>query len=157
MLLNVGNSRTWATTSSTAAAQTIFSTNAFTFNYWTLGIGGSANVTLTFAFSSSSTCSSPSNIAQTTTALAAGSGLSTAAFAPSSNVTVPAGSFFCFTIVVNSIGIVTLTLDYDATSSPTNLTSTEMIFIPELALPFMALALLAPIGARRLLSRRRRH
>jgi cellulose synthase/poly-beta-1,6-N-acetylglucosamine synthase-like glycosyltransferase len=157
MLLNVGNSRTWATTSSTAAAQTIFSTNAFTFNYWTLGIGGSANVTLTFAFSSSSTCSSPSNIAQTTTALAAGSGLSTAAFAPSSNVTVPAGSFFCFTIVVNSIGIVTLTLDYDATSSPTNLTSTEMIFIPELALPFVALALLAPIGARRLLSRRRRH
>ncbi len=70
-------------------------------------------------------------------------------------MSVPAGSFFCLTIVVNSIGLVTLTLDYDASSSPTNLTSTQMIFIPELVLPFVGLALLAPIGARRLLSHRK--
>jgi hypothetical protein len=155
MLLTTGNSRTWATTSSTAAAQTISSTTSFTFNYWTLGVGGSANVTLTFAFSSSSTCLSPTTIAQTTTGLAAGSGLSTAAFSPSSDVSVPAGSFFCFTLLVNSIGVVTLTLDYDASGSPTNLSSMQTIFIPELVLPFLALAMLAPVGARRL-SRRRK-
>jgi hypothetical protein len=153
MLLTSGNTRTWATTSSTTAAQTIFSTTSFTFNYTTTGVGGSANVTLTFAFSSSGTCSSPTTIAQTTTGLAAGTN-STGAFSPSSNVSVPAGSFFCLTLVVNSIGLVTLTLDYDASSSPTNLTSTQTIFIPELVLPFLGLALLAPIGARRLLHRR---
>ena len=155
MVLTTGNTRTWATTSSTAASQTIFSATSFTFNYWTLGVGGTANVTLTFAFSSSSTCSSPTTIAQTTTGLTGGSGLSTPPFSPSSSVSVPAGSFFCLTLVVNSIGIVTLTLDYDAGGSPTNLVSSQMIFIPELVLPFLGVALLLPIGTRRLLRRTR--
>jgi cellulose synthase/poly-beta-1,6-N-acetylglucosamine synthase-like glycosyltransferase len=154
LVLAPGITRTWATTSSTAAAQTIFSTTSFTFNYWTLGVGGTANVTLTFAFSSSGTCSSPTTIAQTTTTLASGSNLTTGAFSPSSNVSVPAGSFFCFTLAVNTLGLA-LTLDYDAGSSPTNLISTQTIFIPELVLPFLGLALLAPIGARRLPSRRK--
>jgi hypothetical protein len=153
MLLTAGNSRTWATTSSTAASQTISSGTSFTFNYWTLGVGGSANVTLTFAFSSSPTCSSPTTIAQTTTGLVSGANQSTGSFAPASNVSVPAGSFFCFTLTVNSIGLITLTLDYDASGSPSNLISTQLIFIPELVLPFLGLALLAPIGVRRLSSR----
>src|SRR5467141_1049679 len=96
MLLTTGNSRTWATTSTTAAAQTISSTTSFSFNYWTLGVGGSANVTLTFVFSSSNTCSSPTTIAQTTTTLASGANQTTGSFSPSSNINVPAGSFFCF-------------------------------------------------------------
>jgi len=58
-------------------------------------------------------------------------------------------------LTVNSIGLITLTLDYDASSSPTNLISTQTIFIPELVLPFLALGLLAPIWARRLSSRRK--
>jgi hypothetical protein len=66
---------------------------------------------------------------------------------------VPAGSFFCFTLLVTAIGAATLTLDYDASSSPTNLASTDVIFIPELVLPFLVLALLAPIGARRFVRR----
>ena len=155
MLLTTGNSRTWAATSTTAAAQTISSTTSFSFNYWTLGVGGSANVTLTFAFSSSNTCSSPTTIAQTATTLASGANQTTGSFSPSSNITVPAGSFFCFMLTVNSIGLITLTLDYDASSSPTNLISTQTIFIPELVLPFLALVLLAPIWARRLSSRRK--
>jgi hypothetical protein len=155
MLLTAGNTRTWATTASTAASQTISSSTSFTFNYWTLGVGGTANVTLTFAFSSSSTCSSPTTIAQTTTTLASGSNLTTGAFSPSANVSVPAGSFFCFTVTVNSIGLVTLTLDYDASGSPSNLISTQLIFIPELVMPFLGLALLAPIAVRRLSSRRK--
>jgi hypothetical protein len=154
LVLAPGVTRTWATTSSTAAAQTIFSTTSFTFNYWTLGGGGTANVTLTFAFSSSVTCSSPTTIAQTTTTLASGSNLTTGTFSPSSNVSVPAGSFFCFTVTVNTLGLA-LTLDYDASGSPSNLISTQTIFIPELVLPFLGLALLAPIGARRLPSRRK--
>src|SRR5207245_463778 len=66
MLLTTGNSRTWAATSTTAAAQTISSTTSFSFNYWTLAGGGSANVTLTFAFSYSNTTSPPTTILQTT-------------------------------------------------------------------------------------------
>jgi hypothetical protein len=155
MLLTTGNTRTWATTSSTSAAQTISSTTSFSFNYWTLGVGGSANVTLTFAFSSSNTCSSLTTVAQTTTTLASGANQTTGLFSPLSNMTVPAGSFFCVTLTVNSIGLVTLTLDYDASSSPTNLNSTQTIFIPESVLPFLALVLLAPIWARRLSSYRK--
>src|SRR5712692_88864 len=152
LVLAPGITRTWATTSSTAAAQTILSTTSFTLNYWTLGVGGNANVTLTFAFSSSGTCSSPTTIAQTTTTLSSGSNLTTGSFSPSSNVSVPAGSFFCFTLTVNTLGTA-LTLDYDAVTSPSNLVSTQMIFIPELVLPFLGLALFAPIGVRRLSSR----
>src|SRR5260370_35637877 len=85
MLLTTGNTRTWATTSSTAAAQTISSTTSFSFNYWTLGVGGSANVTLTFAFSSSNTCSSLTPVAQTTTPLASGANQTTGFFSPLSN------------------------------------------------------------------------
>ena len=57
-------------------------------------------------------------------------------------------------MAVNSLGLA-LTLDYDAAISPTNLVSTQTIFIPELVLPFLGLALLAPIGVRRLPSRRK--
>jgi hypothetical protein len=42
-----------------------------------------------------------------------------------------------------------LTLDYDAAGSATNLASTETIFIPELVLPLLGLALLIPAATRR--------
>jgi hypothetical protein len=140
-------SSTWATTASTSAAQTIFSTTGFMFNYWTIGVGGSANVTLTVAFSSAGACTSPTTIAQLTTGLASGSNLTTASFSPASDVVVPAGSFFCFTVAVNSLGL-SLTLDYDASGSPTNLISTQTIFIPESVLVFLGLALLIPVAVR---------
>jgi hypothetical protein len=154
LLAPVGATRTWSTTTATTNAQTIFASTAFAFQYWTTGAGGTTNVTLTFAYSSSSTCSSPTTIAQSSTTLLAGSGLTTPNFSPASNVTVPAGSFFCFTLTVTGLGGVNLTLDYDAASSPTNLTSTQTIFIPELVLPFVGLAFVAPAAMR--LWRRRR-
>ncbi len=154
LLAPVNASRTWATTSSTSASQTIFSTTSLTFQYWTTGIGSSTTgVTLTFAYSASSTCSSPTSIASSNTSLAIGSGLTTPAFSPASDVVVPAGSFLCFTVTVTALGVTNLTLDSDSTLTPTNLTSTQTIFIPELALPFVGLVLLAPIAAR--LRRRR--
>ncbi|HKW59578.1 MAG TPA: glycosyltransferase family 2 protein [Candidatus Dormibacteraeota bacterium] len=149
LLAPVNATRTWATTTSTTNAQTIFASTSFTFQYWTTGVGGTTGVTLTFAFSSSSTCSSPTTIAQLGTTLSAGSGLTTPSFSPASDVTVPAGSFFCFTLTVTALGVVNLTLDYDAASSATNLASTQTIFIPELVLPLLGLALLAPAAARR--------
>ena len=81
-------------------------------------------------------------------ALAVGSGLSTSSFSPASDMTVPAGSFFCFTLTVTSLGVVNLTLDSDAASTPTNLASTQTIFIPEFLLPFAGLAFIAPVIAR---------
>jgi hypothetical protein len=150
----VNATRTWAASSSTAAAQTIFSTTSFTFNYSATGVGGTTGVSLVFGFSASSTCSSVTTITQTTTTLSAGSNLSTASFTPAANVNVPAGSFFCFTLTVTSLGAVNLTLNYDSASAQTNLSSSQTIFIPELALPAIGLALLVP-GAARLRSRRR--
>jgi len=153
LLAPVNATQTWHTTTSTAAAQTIFSTTAFTFNYTTTGVtGNTTGVTLTFAFSASANCTSPTTIAQSSTTLTFGTA-STGPFSPASNVVVPANSFFCFTVTVTSISASTLTLNSDATSSPTNLASTDVIFIPELVLPFMVLAVLAPFGARRLIGR----
>jgi len=153
LLAPVNATQTWHTTTSTAAAQTIFSTAAFTFNYTTTGVAGNTTgVTLTFAFSASANCTSPTTIAQSSTTLTFGTA-STGPFSPASNVVVPANSFFCFTVTVTSISASALTLNSDATSSPTNLASTDMIFIPELVLPFMVLAVLAPFGARRLIGR----
>jgi excisionase family DNA binding protein len=92
-------------------------------------------------------------IAQTTVALTSGTALSTAAFSPAANVTVPTGSFLCFTIFVNSVTGAGLVLHYDAAATPTNLNSSQVITIPELVLPFIGLAVLAPFASR--LRRRR--
>ena len=155
LLAPANTSRTWVTTSSTANAQTISSSTSFTFQYWTTGTaGGTTGVTLTLAFSASSACTSPTTIAQSATTLAIGSGLTTPAFSPAGNITVPAGSFFCFTLLVTALGTVNLTLDSDASSTPTNLASTQTIFIPELTLPLAALAVLVPGITRRWRSRR---
>jgi hypothetical protein len=149
LLAPVGASRTWATTTATTNAQTIFATASFSFQYWTTGVaGGTTGVTLTFAYSASSACTSPTTIAQENATLAVGSSLSTASFSPASDVSVPAGAFFCFTLAVTAIGAVNLTLDYDASSTPTNLASTQTIFIPELVLPFLGAALFLPAIAK---------
>ncbi len=150
LLAPVGTSRTWATTTSTSAAQTIGATTSFTFQYWTAGAaGGTTGVSMAFAYSASSTCSSPTTIAQSAATLAVGSGLTTSSFSPGGDVTVPAGSFFCFTLTVTSVGVVNLTLSYDAASAATNLVSSQTIFIPEFLLPFAGLAMLFPAAVRR--------
>lgn len=87
-------------------------------------------------------------IAQTAVTLTSGTGLSTASFTPAADVTVPAGSFLCYTVFVNSVTGAGLVLDYDAAATPTNLNSSQTIFIPELVLPFLGLAALAPSTAR---------
>ena len=148
LLAPVNTTRTWATTSSTAAAQTVFTSTSFTFNYSTTGVGGSTGVNLVFGFSAASSCASVTTVAQTSTTLTSGSNLSTASFSPASNVTVPAGSFFCFKLTVTSIGVVDLTLNSDASSAQTNLSSTQTIFIPELALPLAIVALVLPAATR---------
>ncbi len=87
-------------------------------------------------------------IAQTTATLTNGQGLSTSSFSPTSNVTVPAGSYLCFSVAINSVTGGGLVLDYDAASTPSNLGSSQTIFIPELVLPFIGLTLLAPLAGR---------
>lgn len=94
-------------------------------------------------------------IAQTTVTLThtTAAGLSTAPFSPSSAVTVPAGSFLCFSVDINSVTGGGLILSYDAAATPTNLGSSQTILIPELVLPLVGLSLLAPFASR--LRRRR--
>ena len=154
LMAPVGASRTWATTASTSASQTIFASASFAFQYWTTGIAGSTDVNLTIAYSASSNCAATTTVAQASRTLAVGSGLTTASFSPAADVSVPAGSFFCFTVAVTSIGALNLTLDSDASSTPSNLASTQTIFIPELALPLAGLAVLLPAVTRRWRSRR---
>ncbi|HEV2013944.1 MAG TPA: glycosyltransferase family 2 protein [Candidatus Dormibacteraeota bacterium] len=147
-----GNTLTWPTTTETAASQTIFAGTTFQFNYWTVGAGATSNVTLTLGYqndgtpsgTSGASCDTPTTIATTTVTLTQGSNLNTATFTPAANVNVPAGSFFCFTITVNSVTSGGLTLHYDASTSATRLTSSQTIFIPEFALLLAGIALIAP-------------
>jgi cellulose synthase/poly-beta-1,6-N-acetylglucosamine synthase-like glycosyltransferase len=140
---------TWPTTVQTAASQTIFTTAVFNFNYWT-SLTGTANVTITFGYQSTgfgsggSACDSPTTIATQTVTLTAGSNLQTANFSPASNVNVGANSFFCLTVTVNSVTGGGLNLLYDSTTDKTNLISSQTIFIPELALGLLGIALIAP-------------
>jgi hypothetical protein len=50
---------------------------------------------------------------------------------------------------VTSVGVVNLTLSYDAASAATNLVSSQTIFIPEFLLPLAGLAMLVPAAVRR--------
>jgi cellulose synthase/poly-beta-1,6-N-acetylglucosamine synthase-like glycosyltransferase len=149
--LTMGLTQTWATPVATAASQTIFAGTTFTFNYFTtVGSVGTVTVTLRVGYSATSTCPAVTNlIAQTSDTLTSGGPLSTASFSPASAVTVPINSFFCFTITVTGVGAPGLTLHYDGgTLATTNLTSSQTIFIPEFLLPFIGLAVLAPLVGR---------
>jgi hypothetical protein len=128
-----GATRTWATTTTTTAAQTIPLTDSFTFHYWS-GPGGTVLTTLTFGYSPVSSCASavtPIAVSTTMAAIAAGSlGNSTLSFSPTSDVFVPAGVHFCWKIRVNFITGGGTTLYSDAQAAPTNFTSTDMILSP---------------------------
>jgi cellulose synthase/poly-beta-1,6-N-acetylglucosamine synthase-like glycosyltransferase len=88
--------------------------------------------------------------------LALGLNQLTATFSPASNVVVPAGSYFCYSVRVTSVTNGGLTLDVDALTMATALISSQTIFIPELVLPFVGLAVFAPLAARWRRSRRER-
>jgi cellulose synthase/poly-beta-1,6-N-acetylglucosamine synthase-like glycosyltransferase len=78
----------------------------------------------------------------------------TGTWSPASNVTVPAGSYFCYTVKVTAVTSGGLTLNVDAATTPTALISSQTIFIPELVLPLIGLAAFAPFAGR--LRRRRK-
>jgi len=145
----------WATTTSTSAAQTIFTTDVFTFTFWAISSHTgtqTAVISAVFGYSSTSTCSTVTTIAsmpnytislptQTSTQLIPPT------FSPASNVSVPTSSFFCWTITVQTKNS-NIQLQWDATSTATNLNSTQTIFIPESVLWLLALAVLIPLAAR---------
>ncbi|HEV2013945.1 MAG TPA: glycosyltransferase family 2 protein [Candidatus Dormibacteraeota bacterium] len=149
--LGNGATRTWHTPSSTAAAQTIAATTTFSFTFWASGPNTDDSQTrLTFAYSSSSTCSSPTTIAQATFLLHTGANQTTATFTPASSVAVPTGSFFCWTMLVLDAGAdAGRTLLYDDSTDKTHINSSQTIFIPEFALLLVGVALLAPLATRR--------
>ena len=87
-------------------------------------------------------------IAQSTSVtLSNGSNQSTATFSPAADVTVPSGSYFCWTIAVNTVGGAGIAVDTDGSAATTNLSSSQTIFIPELALPLAGVAALIPLLA----------
>ena len=87
------------------------------------------------------------------TPLTLGGNLNTATITSAALVNVPSGSYFCWKVAVTSVTNGGLTLDVDAISTPTNLVISQTIIIPELALPFLGLAVIAPLAGR--LRRRR--
>jgi 1,2-diacylglycerol 3-beta-glucosyltransferase len=139
--------RTWAGTPATTGSQLIAATDIFVFHYWTTA-GGTSLATVTFGYSSSSTCATTITtiFTHTNTGLAAGgSGTATPNMSPAADVTVPSGVFFCWRIQVTTVTGGGCTLNYDATTAPTNLTSSDPISIPESALPLTPLAPLIPL------------
>ena len=68
-------------------------------------------------------------------------------FSPASNITVPTGSFFCWTITVATANT-NISFLWDATTTTTNLNSSQTIFIPELLLALVGLGVIIPLAAR---------
>lgn len=133
VVMTGGATRTWATTTPTAVAQTIPATDSFRFHYWS-GPGGTALTRLTFGYSPVSSCASSvtKTIAATGTySPIAGSANpdSTPSFSPASDVTVPAGVYFCWTITVTFVTGGGTTLYSDTSTDQTNFTSADAILI----------------------------
>jgi hypothetical protein len=117
-----------------------------------------------FTLGTSSTSRGPQAIFQAGTAgtIAGKNGISltsgvtsqtTANFSPASNVTAPAGEFWCLAIVIDTVASGTVgsgfTLDYDTSVYTTNLNSSQNLVIPELGLPLFGFAAIAPVLMRR--------
>jgi hypothetical protein len=157
-----GQTCKWATTSSTTSAQTIFTTDVFTFSFWAVRSNGTASpaISAVFGYSSSSTCSSVTTIATmpsyTFTVTTTDTNFTPPAFSPASDVSVPAGSFFCWTVTVQTADNKT-SFEWDSSADNTNLNSTQTIFIPEMVLVFAGLALLLPLGVGRIGRLKRAH
>jgi hypothetical protein len=160
----VNQTCTWATTTATSAAQTIFNTpNSLALLIYAESTHNgtqSAAFSATFGYSSSSTCSSVTTIATQASFSFSVSNQNTwnqelpPFFTQASNVTVPAGSFFCLTITITTANS-NIKFGWDASAENSNLQSSQTIFIPEYGLLFVAFAFLLPLSVRQL--RRRLH
>ncbi|MBJ7614359.1 MAG: glycosyltransferase family 2 protein [Candidatus Dormibacteraeota bacterium] len=139
----------WSTSGATSAPQTIHSTDAFVFTYYGSG-AQSLNATVGFGYGTSFGCSGgTTSIFTSSQTLSNSAGAhQTSSMFPSSNVVVPTGSFFCFSITENSGN--GFTLNYDSTAQPTALNSADVIFIPERLLALLALGVIGYPALRRL-------
>jgi hypothetical protein len=148
---------TWATTTSTSAAQTILATDVLALTFWaepTKSGNQTAAIDASFGYSSSSTCSSVTTIATQGSFSFTLNGSNTwvqelpPTFSPTSDVTVPAGSFFCLTITVTTANT-NVKFGWDNSTEHTMFQSTDTIFIPELGLLLAVFAFLLPVVSRR--------
>ena len=146
----------WATTSSTTGSQIIVASDVFTFTFWASNShSGSqtAAISAVFGYSSASTCTTVTTIASmpsfsfTLASLAGATQEIAPTFSPASNITVPTGSFFCWTITVATANT-NISFLWDATTTTTNLNSSQTIFIPELLLALVGLGIIIPLAAR---------
>jgi large repetitive protein len=127
--MTTGASLTWPS-HAPYAAQTILATDSITMNYWTTPSTGTSSptVSLTEAYAATSACTSPTTIATTTGyVLLKGTNLTTTAFTPSGSVSVPNGSYLCWTIAVTASGTTTRSLNYDATTAATSITNSQTL------------------------------
>jgi hypothetical protein len=149
----------WATTTSTTAAQTIFTTDVFTFNFWAVRSNGAGSpaISAVFGYSSLATCTTVTTIASMATYTfntnTTDTQFTPPTFSPASNVSVPSGSFFCWTITVQTADSRT-SFEWDSSTDNTNLNSSQTIFIPEFGLLFIGLVPFLPALVRRLRNRK---
>ena len=150
-------SNIWSETSSNPSAQVVPAGNVYTFTY---SDDGGANVlaTITFYYSVSTPCGAPTGttnlISWSATLLDnGGNPLSVNSPASVSPVTIPGGAFLCLWVQGHTLSGQE-NLNYNDTNHPGEISSADTLFVPELALGLVGLALIAPFATR--LVRRRR-
>jgi cellulose synthase/poly-beta-1,6-N-acetylglucosamine synthase-like glycosyltransferase len=138
-----GATQSWATTVA-YTGQTI-PAGAYTFTYWTSGVGGSTvTAVLTFGYSSSASCALIVPIATWTDSLVnAGGSTSSASLPP---VLLPANSYLCWQVTVVAVTKGGLDLRYDANNQQTSITAPSII-VPEHGSPLVGLAIFLPLVA----------
>jgi hypothetical protein len=144
----------WDASTSTTSDQTIYATDVFTFTFWAVSskANRSAAISATFGYSAVSTCNSVTAIATMPTfsfTLASTSSTQETppTFSPAADVLVPAGSFFCWTITVQTASG-NISLQWDSSAAATNLNSSDTIFVPEYVLLLAGIAFILPVARR---------
>jgi hypothetical protein len=118
-----GSKLAWVSSSASSGPQPFSTSDVFVFNYTGTGSAITAQLQETYASTQGAACSGTQIVSWTTTFVALAGQHQSSPGSPSSNLTAPTGSFFCFQITQTSTGA--YSIGYDSTTAPTNLSDTQ--------------------------------
>lgn len=118
-----GTALAWVSSSGSTGPAPFSTSDVFVFNYSGTGSATSAQLKESYAATQGGACSGTQIISWSTSLVTTAGQHQSSPGSPSSNITAPTGSFFCFQVTQSSAG--GYQIGYDSTSAPTNLTDTQ--------------------------------
>jgi hypothetical protein len=122
-LTGSGTALAWVSSSGSTGPAPFSTSDVFVFNYSGSGTATSAQLKESYAATQGGSCAGTQVISWSTSLVTTAGQHQSSSGSPSSNITAPTGSFFCFQVTQSSTG--GYSIGYDSTSAPTNLTDTQ--------------------------------